>query len=261
MEGPICHGPRGYPRSVTRFDLNFCFYDDPDFRTDADSDSRKLQEWHRHLWSKPPRPELDALDWRTDVEFPCLVLKSARGDFRLSSDTIASTHNRYLPELWSGLSPTEQSLYDRGFYRIGGFIVFPRHMDSINQLRGKKGGSIEDRFDLTLECIRRYYIGQTNTDRNPLGEVLVRNSTFFDLFGSGLRGFVAYVDFFHLGDLIGDGSIRWLDDFAGNEWDFTQRPLPTTMDAYRRYLDNVMTFVTLRTARMAAWDEAQGKEP
>ena len=38
---------------------------------------------------------------------------------------------------------------------------------------------IKDRFDLTLECIRRYYTG----DRSPLsGEVLARYEGFFRLF-------------------------------------------------------------------------------
>lgn len=39
---------------------------------------------------------------------------------------------------------------------IGGFILFPRHNCSINQLRGRSN-KIQDRFDLTLEFIRRMY--------------------------------------------------------------------------------------------------------
>lgn len=45
-----------------------------------------------------------------------------------------------------------------------------------------------DRFDLTLECIRRHYLGQ----RSPLGETLARYRDFFALF----EDFSGYVEFF-----------------------------------------------------------------
>ena len=49
--------------------------------------------------------------------------------------------------------------------------------------------AISDRMDLTLECIRRHYIGEWS----PLTKVLERYSDFFALF----RDFAGYVDFWY----------------------------------------------------------------
>ena len=54
--------------------------------------------------------------------------------------------------------------------------------------------SIRDRFDLTLECIRRHYF----SERSPLSDVLARYEDFLCLFGS----FKGYVEFFLLQDLV-----------------------------------------------------------
>ena len=56
---------------------------------------------------------------------------------------------------------------------------------TINQARGCLR-KISDRVDLTLECIRRYYVGQSS----PLGETLARSRDFFALFES----FAGYAD-------------------------------------------------------------------
>ena len=53
---------------------------------------------------------------------------------------------------------------------------------------------IRDRFDLTLECIRLFYL----QDKNPLTDVLDRYRDFFNLF----TDFKGYVDFFLLQDLV-----------------------------------------------------------
>ena len=52
-------------------------------------------------------------------------------------------------------------------------------------------------MDLTLECIRRHYLGDPVT---PLGETLGRYREFFDLFDD----FRGYVDFFLLQVLVTD---------------------------------------------------------
>ena len=66
-------------------------------------------------------------------------------------------------------------------YTIGGMMVFPGNRIegkwTINQARGCLT-KISDRFDLTLECIRRHYEGQ----RSPLGDTLARYHNFFALF-------------------------------------------------------------------------------
>jgi hypothetical protein len=62
-------------------------------------------------------------------------------------------------------------------YTIGGMMVFPgkpiKGKWAINQARGCLS-KIADRFDLTLECIRRYYVGETS----PLGETFSRYRDF-----------------------------------------------------------------------------------
>ena len=66
--------------------------------------------------------------------------------------------------------------------QIGGKLLFPGKQRSrrptINQER--VGNKIVDRLDLTLECIRLHYLGETS----PMAEVLDRYDDFFDLFES-----------------------------------------------------------------------------
>lgn len=86
---------------------------------------------------------------------------------------------------------------------------------------------IADRFDLTLVCIRRHYLGER---ANPLGEVFHRYADFFALFGD----FSGYVSFFLLQHLVEeDGeSIRFFhpfDDFA------PRRCLKPGQDTSRNY--------------------------
>ena len=80
-------------------------------------------------------------------------------------------------------------------YTIGGEMIFPKHTNSINQTRGTNP-QICDRFDLTLECIRRYYRGEDS----PLFSVLSTDKNFFDLF----IDFKGFVDFFMLQDLVSE---------------------------------------------------------
>jgi hypothetical protein len=232
-------------------DTDFCFYDDLDYASDADRDSRVLREWHRRLWSKE-LPGGDTAEWLIEPR-GYLTYDARHGPVRVSSDTIATTHSRYapfgIPQLWAGLSPTEQLGYDRAFYTIGGFTVFPVHPQSLNQVRGTDS-RIADRFDLTLECIRRHYVGG---QESPLARVLEVDAGFFRLFGEGQSGFAAYVDFFHLQDLVSGNYIKWLDGSAADEWDFGTTALPQSESAYRHYLDNVVTFVSGRNRRIRQW--------
>jgi hypothetical protein len=185
--------------SMDAIDPEFCFYDDPDLPEgeDADKWSPLLRKSHRQLWSKR-LPTGEILDLTPDLT---VTSPGSIGGLRLSSDTIASTHRNYrrwhpqIGAFWDALPAADQRRYDRGFYRGGAFIVFPRHRRSMNTERGTRR-QISDRFDLTLECIRLYYETITAIDRNPLGDVLLSDAAFFDLFGQGVQGFDSYVDFF-----------------------------------------------------------------
>lgn len=82
-------------------------------------------------------------------------------------------------------------MYDAGS-TIGAFTLFPKKQidrkNNINQARGMNS-FINDRFDLTLECIRLYY----NGEESPLYDTLLRYYAFFDLF----KSFEGYIQFFY----------------------------------------------------------------
>jgi hypothetical protein len=102
---------------------------------------------------------------------------------------------------------------------------------------------IGDRFDLTLECIRRYYGGE----ESPLSTVLERHSTFFALF----EDFNGYVDFFLLQDLVSTDykSVKFHLPFDG----FRGDPLPHDVESYGLYLRGIMDFANGRAQRILKW--------
>ena len=80
---------------------------------------------------------------------------------------------------------------------IGAYIIFPaKRINNKMTINGARGVNhkIQDRFDLTLECIRRLYKNQ----QSPLTDVLERNVNFFKLFSN----FEGYVNYFLLQDLV-----------------------------------------------------------
>lgn len=244
---------------MDEIDDKFCFYDDEDYGGDADCDSHRLREWHRRLWTKR-LPTGDRLEWLIEPG-GYLISAAPHGPFRVSSDTIATSHSNYhrfgVPQVQAGMSADELTQYERAFYTIGGFIIFPTRPQSLNQRRGSNS-AIADRFDLTLECIRRHYVGGPES---PLSEILSIEAGFFGLFGEGARGFASYVDFFHLQDLVSEGSMRWLDGFEADEWNFDVAPLPQSESDYRKYLDSVAIFVAERNQRIRRWCDAPEANP
>ena len=101
-------------------------------------------------------------------------------NFRFGSDSILASfrHSRYrkLLEEVSKTIPNYQSFIEDFIHRtytIGGSIIFPKE-NSINRARGVNP-FIKDRWDLTLECIRRYY----KNDSSPLYETLVKKQRIF----------------------------------------------------------------------------------
>jgi hypothetical protein len=223
-----------------------------DFRSDArgkDPDSRSptLRRYHQLLWSKQlPNGTLFALEDLRSKGY--LRHRSEHGEFLLSSDTVFRTfsdHKR-MKHVLAQVPETEREEALRRGYTIGGMIVFPgiqvSGKQTINQARGTSA-KIEDRFDLTLECIRRYYIGK----ESPLTLVLARYAAFFALFG----GFRGYVDFFLLQDLVASdySTIRFWTPFH----DFTTSALPADIDAYRNYRTEMLTWIDARNRRVASF--------
>ena len=103
-------------------------------------------------------------------------------------------------------------------YTIGGLILWPASridgMWTINQARGCLGSKIGDRMDLTLECIRRHYRGETSPLGDPqagCGDVLARYAPFDD---------------------------------------FTTRAIPQDLDTYLEYRRRSIEFIQARNTRI-----------
>lgn len=209
---------------------------------DADVWSVTLQRYHQMLWSKPlPSGDIFRLITHGYPGRYYLVYDSLSGPLELSSDAITtrlrpSPVAKNLPEAEQPPEPT---------YTVGRALLFPRvqrdRKQTINQRRGTHH-AIRDRFDLTLECIRRHYAGQSS----PLDDLLDRYADFFELF-STYRG---YVDFFLLQDLVEpDYTVRFMHQFA----EFATPALPATAEDYLRYISASNAFHAARNTRIIAW--------
>lgn len=222
---------------------------------DPDGVNPHLREAHRLLWSKAPRDGqvigLSASRW-SDY----LRVTSTDDGWTLGSDNFATIHFNAL----RGFADALDGAVDGHLCQlctIGGYIVFPNQLAqqrptitnrtarrwSINQDRGMDG-RISDRFDLTLEAIRLFYEGIVHRDENPIGDVLEAYRWWFDLFGRGADGFLAYADFFFLTPMLDDsgrvkpfGSLALAFDHA----------LPRDDEAaYRAYIGDQLAFVGRR---------------
>jgi hypothetical protein len=110
---------------------------------------------------------------------------------------------------------------------------------TINQARGINK-FIDDRFDLTLECIRLFYLGE----KSPLYETLLRYKNVFDLFNY----FVGYTGFFFFQDLIdNEQKIKFYLPFDN----FKTLPVFSSIDDYLVYKKAVMGFIRSRSKRIS----------
>lgn len=221
-----------------------------DHRTDSngkdpDLHSPTLRNHHQELWAK----ELPSGEKLTIEKIPkhYLLHTSQLGEFSLSSDTISNSlrSHKKLKHLTNQIPSAELDSFQALGSTIGGKILFPgKKIDknlTINVARGLNS-RIKDRFDLTLECIRLQYQGLDN----PLSKTLSTYWAFFELFES----FDHYVEFFHLQDLVQEGAVRFFLTFKDG---FDRPPLPTSVEEYKIYRENTMTFVAARNLRIQAW--------
>jgi hypothetical protein len=232
----------------TTIDVNFDFRQDTPPGADPDKYSPTLRSYHRLLWSKPlPGGDIFALDDSSPRAY--LYHRSSLGEFCLSSDSVIPSfrRERTLASIFDQMPVSERDEFLRLTYTMGGMMVYPGNKVAgrmtINGARGCHP-KIKDRFDLTLECIRRHYTG----DRSPLSEVLARYGGFFHLFES----FQGYVEFFLLQDLVSAdySAVRFSAPFT----EFTGSPVPATLEAYRRYRDLATEFIARRNARiLSCW--------
>ena len=167
------------------------------------------------------------------------------GEFFLSSDGIGHTYKnvKKMNHIVERIPTDEINSFFSLCTTIAGFIVFPaKKIDNKMTINGARGinHKIQDRFDLTLECIRRFYIKESS----PLTEVFERYSQFFNLFDD----FEGYVNFFHLQDLVQDdcSGIKFWHPFIN----FDQSPLPKNIAEYQIYKTRVIEFIKARNQRM-----------
>jgi len=161
-------------------DKNFSFHSDS-YSKDPDTNSPTLKEYHKILWSKP-LPNGRLFELRDDKVGIYLYHNSELGEFSLGSDAISHSYKYHKRKQWLTRQIPEavNEVYSAGC-TIGAYIIFPNNkIDNKQTINGARGcnGKIDDRFDLTLECIRRFYLGLAS----PLHDVLLRYQDFFGLF-------------------------------------------------------------------------------
>ncbi len=222
-------------------DTTFKMYTDAN-GGDPDRTSPTLRRYHMALWSKP-LPNGALFDLTDSRKGSYLYHGSDLGEFHMSSDAITHSYKNDSRKLviTEQIPDNVQQLFDAGS-TIGGYIIFPGYtVDRKPTINGARGMHplIDDRFDLTLECIRRFYIGQGS----PLYDALNRYKYFFDLFGS----FACYVEFFLLQDLVDEQQhVKFYLPFD----DFATRPGFADVGAYLKYKEGVMSFIEARNKRI-----------
>ena len=208
---------------------------------DPDKASATLKEYHRLLWSKE-LPNGDRMELESRKPPYYLTWK----DYCFGSDAIIVSfrYSRYkhiisqLNDMQSDPKQYWEQLI-RKAYTIGGAIIFPAHRSSMNQRRGMSK-LVSDRWDLTLECIRRYYSGE----ESPLDSVIRSDKAFYDLFVD----FKGYVDFFLLQDAVSDDYSR-VEIWEGNG-SFEDDGLPKSLKEYLIFIDKEFAFLEKRNKRI-----------
>ena len=221
-------------------DVGFDFREDTPPGRDPDAFSPALRRYHRLLWSKPLP---NCVPFELDDTTPGVYLhhrSDELGEFLLASDGVVASY-RYVPMVQVEAWKLQEFLHIG--YSIGGMMLWPgNQIDrkwTINQARGCQW-QIRDRFDLTLECIRRHYLGEWS----PLKDCLVRYADFFRLFGD-FRGFI---NFFLLQDAVTVDCDAVI--FSASFDDFTTPAMPQNLDEYREYRQRAISFIEARNRRI-----------
>ena len=223
-------------------DIAFDFQTDCKKTQDPDCASKTLRSYQQLLWSKP-LPNGKIMELKVEKGF--LKWK----DMWFGSDSITASFLHYRFPLKEHVEQNIPNFtefkkdYWHRTYTIGGEIIFPMHRWSMNQARGCSI-KICDRWDLTLECIRRFYLGKAT----PLDKALDKSSGFFKLFVD----FKGYVDFFLLQDCVDDNyNVKfWLDTPL-----FVSMPMPKDLDEYYMWINSQLDFVEKRNKRIKDYCE------
>ena len=230
-------------------DTTFDFRSDTPSGKDPDIYSPTLRRYHQILWSKP-LPNGIKFDLIENHETSYLYHASQLGTFYLSSDTATHTFSKWksMSHIIEKIPSCEIEEFRHMSYTIGSMLIFPSNrIDGKSTINGSRGfhPQIKDRIDLTLECIRRYYLSESS----PLSEVLSRYRNFFELFGN----FKNYVDFFLLNDLVEEifEKIKFLLPFNN----YHGSPVPRNIEDYLIYKSNTINFIKNRNLRISSYLE------
>ena len=206
-------------------------------KNDPDAFSPMLRLYHQYIWSgelpcgkhmKLEQPKDGYLRW---------------GDLYFGSDSITTSfrHGSFpLIEEIEKLPRYRERMeaYIHKTYTIGGMMIFPVHRYSFNQARGMNK-KIHDRWDLSLECIRRFYAGEAS----PLSKQLESDAVFYELF-IDFKGFVQY---FYLQDCV-------TEDFKVRMWmegePFERSAFPQSVEEYCEFIRKEVDFVEKRNRRI-----------
>ena len=220
-----------------------------DVRTDSkgkdpDSFSKTLKSYHKALWSKH-LPNGQMFDLVESPNNRYLYHKSELGEYALSSDSVVHTYKNWqrTKDIIRQIPEEDMEFFYNLAYTVGGFMLFPGNkvngLNTMNQERGTNK-KINDRLDLTLECIRRYY----NNETSPMYDTINRYDTFFRLFNN----FKGYCEHFLLQDLVSEdySKVNFFLPFN----DFVHNPLPKDVEEYMSYKKNNIDFLNKRNARI-----------
>ena len=229
--------------NIQEIDIHFDVQTDSN-GNDPDYASKTLKTYHQALWSKPlPNGQMMQLK----IEKNCLKW----GDMWFGCDSITASFlhwrfplKEYVEQHIPNFAEWKKDYWHKT-YTIGGSIIFPMHRWSMNQARGCSV-KVCDRWDLTLECIRRFYAGEPT----PLDTALNKDREFFELFVD----FKGYVDFFLLQDCVDqDYNVKFSLDTPL----FVSMPMPKTLDEYLKWIDLQVEFVEKKKKRIAEYARNQ----
>ncbi|MCB9247442.1 MAG: hypothetical protein H6613_02320 [Ignavibacteriales bacterium] len=225
---------------------NFKVYSDVN-GGDPDSTSTTLLNYHKELWNKtlPNETIFELTDKKSGID---LYHNSELGGFLLGSDAITHSYKNNARKKWliKQIYDNVNELFEISS-TIGAYTIFPKnkidHKLTINEERGVNK-FIDDRFDLKLECIRLFYIGQTS----PLYDTLYRYRNFFKMFDN----FLGYVKFFLLDDLIDNRQqVKFYLPFDN----FKTKPTFNDVKDYLTYKNKVTKFIQSRNNRINKYVE------
>jgi hypothetical protein len=212
---------------------------------DPDLTSPTLRQYHKIIWSKP-LPNGVFFELSDSKRGFYLYHTSKLGEFSLGSDAIWHTYKNQIRKQWiTKQIPNEVDDFLNDGATIGAYTIFPnKKIDgkyTINQARGINS-LIDDRFDLTLECIRLFYQEQ----ESPLYDTLLRYKSFFDLF----ENFSGYIKFFLLDDLVDENQkVKFYLPFDN----FMTKPEFSCIDDYLKYKKRVLDFIQSRNKRIESY--------